>query len=326
MGPADRIRLARSPLIPEASRPTPGRTPIPSAGTLLRRGTGLALLLLASLPIYRLLLIGDTGLAGRATVATADAQAIFLWTGFLLVLGVGAAAGVLLPTGSIAGPVERAQRVLETPQATVIALIAGVLGAGLSALFSALVMEHRPPMMDPLVQLLHARYVAAGALAATPDLWGPHWHVQNSVLTDVGWVSHYPPGHVVLLGVGFFLGAVWMLGPALMGVTAFFSVLIGDHLFPRNRALGRFGGVIVAFSPLLLAHSGSFMRTTPPPPPPARQRSTSGFDPGRERAPGHGRRGPEQPWPPRSPPVPWPGSSSRPWSSVDSGFTGRTRV
>lgn len=229
------------------------------AGLRLRQLSGLALILLGSLPLYRLLLLGETGLAGRATVVAVDTQAALLWTGFLVVVGVGFLAGIVLPRRPVALSMERARKLLESPSPIGVALAGGVIGGGLTALFSWRVMEHRPGLVDGLVQLLHARYVASGALAADPALWGPHWHVQNSVLTEAGWVSHFPPGHVVLLGLGFLLEAPWIVGPVLMGATAFFSVLAGDRLLPQHRALGRAGGLLVALSPFLVAHSGAFM-------------------------------------------------------------------
>jgi hypothetical protein len=229
------------------------------AGRSLRRGVGMILILLATLPLYRLLLLGETGLAGRATVRAADVQVGLLWSSFLFVLAAGLLAGVALPREATAAPLRRAGNLLRGPSTIRIALAAGAAGSALTALFSWRVTGLRPNLIDGLVQLLHARYLAAGALAADPELWGPHWHVQNSVLTDAGWLSHFPPGHVMLLGLGFMFGAAWAVGPLLLGITAFVSVLLGDRLLPRNRALGRFGGFLVALSPFLLAHAGTFM-------------------------------------------------------------------
>jgi hypothetical protein len=217
------------------------------------------LLLLASVPVYRLLILGETGLAGRATIHAVDAQVGLLWNGSLLVLAVGLLAALVLPRGFLEPLARHAGRILDGPSALPTAFTAAGLGSGLATLFSWRVTEFRPNLIDGLTQLLHARYLASGKLAAHPDLWGPHWHVHNSILTDAGWISHFPPGHVALLALGIMAGAVWLVGPLLMGATAFFSVLIGDRILPGRRVLGRFAGLLVALSPFLLAHAGTYM-------------------------------------------------------------------
>lgn len=225
----------------------------------LRRGAGLLLTVLATLPVYRLLAGRDTGLAGQATVEIADLQRALLWSGFVLAAMVGLVSGVLTTRHKLTRILRRIASLLEGPSPLPAAGGGGVLAFAVTLLFSWRVTELRPNHMDALVQLLHARFVAAGVLAADPDLWGPHWHVQVSVLTDEGWVSHFPPGHVLLLGVGLALGAVWAVGPLLMAATGFLAVLIGDRLSPGNRALGRFAGLLVAASPFLTAQAGTFM-------------------------------------------------------------------
>jgi hypothetical protein len=225
----------------------------------LRRGAGLLLVVLATLPVYRLLAGRDTGLAGRATVDIADLQGALLWSGFLLAALAGSAAGVLTTRHGLTRILRRVAFLLDGSSPLPAAAAAGGIAFLVTLLFSWRVTALLPNHMDALVQLLHARFVAAGVLAADPELWGPHWHVQVSVLTEVGWVSHFPPGHVLLLGLGLAFGGVWAVGPILMAATGFLAVLIGDRLFPGNRALGRFGGLLVAVSPFLTAQAGTFM-------------------------------------------------------------------
>jgi hypothetical protein len=249
------VYSGRAPPIP----PSHPDVTTPSLGRSLRRGAGLALLLLSTVPAHRLLLLGETGLAGRTTTEVVSVQAWLLWSAFLLVLAVGLLAATVVPAGILEARFRRAGRILESQGVVPLAVTAGGIGTALTLLFSWRVTGFRPNLIDGLTQLLHARYLASGTLAANPELWGPHWHVQNSVLTHAGWISHFPPGHVAMLALGFMAGAVWAVGPLLMGVTAFFSVLIGDRLFPDRRALGRLGGLLVALSPFLLVHSGTFM-------------------------------------------------------------------
>ena len=80
--------------------------------------------------------------------------------------------------------------------------------------------------------------------------------------TPAGWVSQYPPGQWLVLAVGLAVGAVWVVGPAMMALTVFFSVLIAERVFPRQPATARLGGLLVATSPFLVGLAGAYIPET----------------------------------------------------------------
>jgi len=88
---------------------------------------------------------------------------------------------------------------------------------------------------------------------------GAFVHLQQSLFTEHGWVSQYPPGFAALLAAGFRVGMAGLVGPLLMAATAFFTMLAADRLLPARRAEARIGAGLVAFSPLLIAQAGATM-------------------------------------------------------------------
>src|SRR5690606_2794517 len=96
-------------------------------------------------------------------------------------------------------------------------------------------------------------------LAGPVSELAPFWHIQNTVLTPNGWVSHYPPGHVVLLALGFRLGAVWLVGPVMQGMTVLFTCLAAERLLRENRVTARLATLFVALSPFMIGLAGTYM-------------------------------------------------------------------
>ncbi|TVP42984.1 MAG: hypothetical protein EA350_14560 [Gemmatimonadales bacterium] len=227
--------------------------------TLLRRILGAGVLLLALVPFWRWLPARDTGLAGRATAEIVGIQVSLLWNSFALVVAVGLVVGLFL-SGDAPGRVGRElDRRLSRPSSRGFAAVAGLLSFGATAAAALLVFEGRPNLVDALVQLTHARYMAAGMLGGPPDIPIAFFHLQNTVLTEAGWFSQYPPGHVALLALGMMVGAVWIVGPVLNGGTAALSVLLFERLLPGRRGLARGLGLLAGLSPMVVAHGAAYM-------------------------------------------------------------------
>jgi len=224
-----------------------------------RRGIGALLSLLVTIPVYRLLEGRETGLAGRATLGILDAYVPFLWTGFAVTLIPGLLAGYLLAPDAFDRRLAALGRRLTAAPALVFGAVAAVASAALTAAFCLFVLDGKPNLIDAMSQLLHARYIAAGEPAGPVSPFAPFWHIQNTVLTPKGWVSQYPPGHVALLALGFRLGAVWLVGPLMQGMTVLFTCLAADRLLPENRLAARLGTVLVALSPFMIGLAGAYM-------------------------------------------------------------------
>ncbi|HEY1953477.1 MAG TPA: glycosyltransferase family 39 protein, partial [Gemmatimonadaceae bacterium] len=140
-----------------------------------------------------------------------------------------------------------------------LAAVLAVFSALVTAIFSVAVLHARPNLIDAMVQLTHARYIAAGHLAGPVDSLSDFWHLPNSIVTPNGWVTQYPPGYSVLLGLGFRFGAAYLVGPLLVGVTVFFATLSAERLFPNDKATARLGAILLACSPFLVGLAGAYM-------------------------------------------------------------------
>ena len=232
-----------------------------SAGALshARRGVGALLVLLVTFPLYRLLDGRETGPAGRATLSILETYASLLWTGFAVTLIPGLLAGYLLAPDALGRWLAPLGRWLTAMPAAAFGAVAALASTALTAAFSLFVLDGKPNLIDAMSQLLHARYLAAGELAGPASPFAPFWHIQNTVLTPNGWVSHYPPGHIALLALGFRLGAVWLVGPLLQGMTVLLSCLAAERLLGENRVAVRLGTVFVALSPFMIGLAGAYM-------------------------------------------------------------------
>ncbi len=76
------------------------------------------------------------------------------------------------------------------------------------------VLDHIPHVQDSIAQLFQAKIFKMGALYAPLP---PHkeFFDYTNIINDSRWYSQYPPGHSLLLMLGLFLGAPWLIGPLL---------------------------------------------------------------------------------------------------------------
>lgn len=230
-----------------------------SVARALRRVIGAGLLALIILPVYRLLDPAETGLAGRYTVGLLNIYYDFAWTGLLLVLPVAIVAARLLTPHAFNRLTTRAREQLLRPRTSIFVPACALLGAAFAGAFSLLVLEGKPNIIDAFAQILQARYWAAGMLAGPTDATAPYWGMQNSLFTDHGWVSQYPPGHVAFLVPFLWLGLLWLLGPVLVFVTILCTGLFAHRLFQNDPVIARLGTVLLAISPFFIFIGASLM-------------------------------------------------------------------
>lgn len=227
--------------------------------SLARRILGATLVALVVLPVYRILGLRETGLAGEATIALSDLNAGLLWSGALVALIPAIVLARIVKVEQLEAWLRRAGGLLLVPKtgvyATALAILAGFLTFG----FSLFVLDGKPNIIDAMAQLLHARYLAAGKLAGPITPESAFWYIHNTVLTPNGWVSQYPPGHVVLLAAGFRLGSVQVVPAILVGLTILFTALVAERLLVDDRRVARLGTLFLTVSPFVIALAGSYM-------------------------------------------------------------------
>ena len=229
------------------------------AGTYTLRLAGTLLALLVVFPAYRLLARPDAGLFPRGAIAAADLARTMFFLGSFIVIAVAVIASRVLDPSSIDRRLALiGKRVTAIPTPWFAGGLA-VVAALLSLTFSLVVLNGKPNLIDAMVQLLHARYVAAGRLGGPADQFSEFWQLQNSLVTPNGWVSQYPPGYVTFLAIGMRLGMVQAVGPVFVGMTVLFTALAAERLLRDDRAVARLGALMLALSPFLLGLAGAFM-------------------------------------------------------------------
>jgi len=227
-----------------------------------RRAIGLVLLLLVALPVYRLVGASNTNKIASDVTDAADVSRTLLLLGTLIALIFGIAASRFLERLDVEGKAAGFGHWLVSFRLPRYALILALISALICLGFSIIVLDGKPNLIDAMVQLTQARYAAAKQLAGPVGDLSPFWHLPNSIATPNGWVSQYPPGHVVLLALGMLVGSAVIVGPLLVGVTVFFTALSADRLLPEHKATARFGALLLALSPFLIGLGGAFMNHT----------------------------------------------------------------
>ncbi len=229
-----------------------------------RRVVGLALVVLVVVPVFVVL---DPA-AARGSLDDLMRRSGFehwtyswgvtagAWT--LLVVGAAALAGAF-GGGRLSVFLARAGSEIARPPGWAAATLVGLLGAGLTVAVAEIALDGRTILTDSSVQLLQARYFAAGHLSG-PVLAAPEfWSMQFMVHTPAGWVSQYPPAHALWLALGFLLGGPWIATAGATGMVGVFSVLSFERLLPDRIAAARIGALLAVTSPMLLALAASYM-------------------------------------------------------------------
>jgi hypothetical protein len=163
------------------------------ARPIATRALGTALLLLAYLPIHRLLDPAVTGPAGVSTRAAAEAAWQVGLLGTLIVIGCALALSRLVPADRLARALHPLVGLLERPGRSAFALSLGVASCAVSAWIAVSLFSSLPTSVDEMVQLLHASTLAGGRLARPLGDFEAAWAVQNGLLSPSGWTSVYPP-------------------------------------------------------------------------------------------------------------------------------------
>jgi hypothetical protein len=227
--------------------------------TYTLRAAGVILIALVLLPVYRLIYRPDAGAFPRVILAAAELSRSMLLLGSLIVITVAILASRMLDPSAIDRTIARLGARLVAIPTLWFAVGLGLIAAALTLAFSLIVLEGKPNNIDAMVQLVHARFVAAGHLAGPANEFPEFWQLQNSLVTPNGWVSQYPPGYVVFLAAGMRLGMVQLVGSFFAGLTVFFTALTADRLLPEDRATARLGTAMLCFSPFLIGLAGAFM-------------------------------------------------------------------
>ena len=129
--------------------------------------------------------------------------------------------------------------------------------AGILVVVSMLAFEHRPQLVDSVIQLFQARIFAAGEVVA-PAPSAPEFFVtQHMIVADGRWYSQYPPGHSALLAIGVLAGSPWLVPIALSLATA--ALLYGWARHAYDERTARVTLLLLVLAPFFFFMGASFM-------------------------------------------------------------------
>ena len=220
---------------------------------------GVLLILLVLVPFYRVVASTSSDRIATDVVEAADTSRTLMLLGTLITLTLGVLVSRVVDAPRLESRLAALGDRLTAIPLSWFATTLAVLTAVFTVIFSVSVLHGKPNLIDAMVQLTQARYIAAGHLGGPVDSFLEFWHLPNSIATHSGWVSQYPPGYIVLLGVGLRLGLVQLVGPVLAGVTVFFAALAAERLFPADKVIARIGAILLAASPFLIGLAGAYM-------------------------------------------------------------------
>ncbi len=143
------------------------------------------------------------------------------------------------------------------------ALAVVAVGATLAYLAVAVgVFEGRPLLIDEVVQVFQARTYAAGRLWLPVDADPAFRTTLNLVEHQGRWFGHFPPGWPLLLVIGEWAGASWIVGPLVGGLTVWMWGLVLRRI--ETSASIRAGALVLfAFAPATLFMAASHMNHAP---------------------------------------------------------------
>ena len=223
------------------------------------RAAGVFLIAVVLLPVYRLLERPDAGLFLRGSLAAAELSRSMLFFGSLIAIAVAIIAGRVVDPSGIERTFARLGRWVVSVPTAWFAVGLALIAMAITLAFSLVVLDGKPNLIDAMVQLVHARFIAAGQLAGPGDGFLEFWQLQNSLITPNGWVSQYPPGYLIFLAAGMRLGMVQLVGPVFVGMTVLFTALAAERLLPEDRVTARLGAGLLCFSPFLIGLAGAYM-------------------------------------------------------------------
>ncbi|HET6617850.1 MAG TPA: glycosyltransferase family 39 protein [Gemmatimonadota bacterium] len=131
-----------------------------------------------------------------------------------------------------------------------------VLG-GILVFVSTFAFEHRPQLIDDVIQVFQAKIFASGALMAPEPADRAFFITQHMIMDGGRWYSQYPPGHSALLALGVLSGAAWLVPIALSVATAALLYRFVAEAYDESTA--RLTLLLLVLAPFFWFMGASFM-------------------------------------------------------------------
>jgi hypothetical protein len=232
------------------------------SGSWARRGRrilGGALLFLAYAPIYRLMDTSAEAPHRQVSVEIAEVTLEMLFWGTVTTVLLAWLLARLAPSDRLSAAVEAgAERLARIPTGVYAAVLA-VVATSVAAFVGVDLYKSFFTNVDEIASTLHARYLAAGMLAGPTHGLPEFWLIPNTLVVPEGWVSQFPPTHLVAMAALSRLGAPTLLGPLAFGTLAGLVALSLPRLLPDRPRSARVAALTVTLCPFLVFLGGGSM-------------------------------------------------------------------
>jgi hypothetical protein len=230
---------------------------------VLRRITGAAVVGLSVLPVFRLLDREAVAPSRQVSIDVAQATLNLVAWGAASALLLGLALAIFLPTTRVRNALHSAgDRLLDVSLGTFAAVLASTSTALAIAVERMLYMGFFTNV-DEMASVIQARYMAAGALVGSLPGLPEAWLIPNMLMVDIGWVSQFPPSHLLAMALAIKVGLLRYMGPLLLGAFVGLTTLVLPRVLVDNPRTARLASIAVALSPFLVSiGAGGLSHTT----------------------------------------------------------------
>jgi 4-amino-4-deoxy-L-arabinose transferase-like glycosyltransferase len=161
-----------------------------------------------------------------------------------------------LSAATPSAPTERPPR-----SATPLLLGIGLAAGGIALLIAWSALDLVPHVTDSVAYLFQGRIFAAGALYLPPPPFPFLFGHENILLDATRWCSAYTPGWPLLLTLGWWIHAPWLLSPLLLALAVVGVGVAGRRLY--DRTTGLLAALALAASPFALLMAADAMAHVP---------------------------------------------------------------
>ena len=224
-----------------------------------RQILGLAILVLAFAPVYRLM---DTSVAAphrQVSVEVAGVTLQLAWWGTVVTVLLSGVMARLLPAHAVRGLAKASVRWLMRPPSSAYALALAAISAGLATLAGFQLYQGFFTNVDEIASALHARYLAQGMMAGPTFSVPEFWLIPNTLVVQEGWVSQYSPTHLLAMAALIRLDVPMLLGPLFFGGMTALVALSLLRLLPDRPGPARAAALVVSVCPFLIFLGGGSM-------------------------------------------------------------------
>ena len=224
-----------------------------------RQALGAALIVLAFVPIYRLMDTSSDAPHREVSVDVAEVTLQLAWWGTIVTVLLAWLCARLLPATRIRRMGSAFVALLSKPSTSLYAVATAGIACGLSVLTGRFLYEGFFTNVDEIASTIHARYLASGLLGG-PIADAPEaWLIPNTLMVAEGWVSHFPPVHLLAMAVMIRAGIPMLLGPLFAGGLAGLLALSLPRLLPEHPGPARIAALLVAVAPITIFLGGGSM-------------------------------------------------------------------